>query len=281
VDAIDLSATAANGWGEQIALDGAPDPLELDLSGLTHHDPLLNLRLAALLDRYEASGCRIEVRTPRSLAVQLQLALMQIDCRSKLLGLPISAEVSGPPNFLPVVRLSVPDQVDRLAEGLQGMLNEHFTGNLRPLAQPLFVAVSELCDNATTHGGNPLGAFVAARRDAAGCCVLAIGDLGIGIPTHIRHALPDPLDDGNAIEQAMRPGVSGAGPERGGGYPGLFAAIQESEAASARLRVWSASGRTAATFRGGSLVHQAGWSGCPHTDGTWVSLELLPASSRP
>jgi hypothetical protein len=277
VDSLNLGAAGRGGWAERVPLDGEPIPLRLDIQELDQLDPPLLLRLAALLDRHQDSGCRLDVQMPRSVATRRQLALMQVDCDSELLGPPEATEVSDPPGFLPVVRFSVPEEVDSLAVGLQEMLNEHFAGALRPFAQPLFVALSELCENATTHGENPLGAFVAANRDSGGRCILAIGDLGVGIPAHIRRALPGAGDDGSAIDQAMRTGVSGAGSDRGGGYSGLFAAIEESKAPIARLRVWSAAGRMTATFRHGRLIHKEGRRVPHHTDGTWVSLELLPA----
>jgi anti-sigma regulatory factor (Ser/Thr protein kinase) len=83
------------------------------------------------------------------------------------------------------------------------------------------MAVSELCDNALQHGRNALGAYVAADRVDAerGEFRLAIADLGIGIPEHIRARHPEWQDDTAAIVRALQRGVTGTGdPHRGNGF---------------------------------------------------------------
>ena len=97
----------------------------------------------------------------------------------------------------------------------------------------------------------------------------------MGIPAHIRRAHPDAGDDGSAIVEALRPGISGAGPDRGGGYSGLFSAIEKSEVPAARLRIWSSEGRLTATLRHGRFVYKKGRSIRRQTSGTWINLELL------
>jgi hypothetical protein len=264
------------GWAEDVPLAGEPTPTSLDLSGLAEAEPLRLLRLAALLDRHQASDCPLSVEPLRDPVIRRRLTLMQVDCETRLLGLADSSATHPEDRgLLPVCRFSTANQVDDLAGRLQLMLNEHFKGVLEPLAQPLFVALSELCENATTHGSNPLGAYVGAQRDHRKRCLLAIGDLGIGIPAHIRRAHPAAGDDGSAIDKALRPGISGAGPDRGVGYSGLFSAIEESKVPAARLRIWSAEGRLTATLRRGRFVYRKGRSISRQTDGTWVSLELL------
>jgi len=276
VDLLDLGTGARGGWAERIPLDGRSAPLRLDMHRVDQVDPPMLVRLAALIDRHAVNGGEFEVRLPQSTAIRRQLESMRVDSGSEILGISESSGSSTPVGVLPVTRFSAPAQVDLLASGLNGMLNEHFSGPLRPFAQPLFVALSELCDNATTHGKSPLGAYVAATRDARGRCSLAVGDLGVGIPAHLRRALPKAGDDGRALERAMSSGISGAGTDRGGGYTGLFAAIEKSKAPTARLRVWSASGRMTATLKHGRLVHKEARVVSRHTDGTWISLELFP-----
>jgi hypothetical protein len=89
------------------------------------------------------------------------------------------------------------------------------------VADPVHMAVSELCDNARQHGRNSLGTYVAADQVGVetGEFRLAIGDLGIGIPEHIRACYPEWQDDTAAIVSALQRGVTGTGdPHRGNGF---------------------------------------------------------------
>jgi hypothetical protein len=67
--------------------------------------------------------------------------------------------------------------------------------------------------NALDHGRNPIGAWVAARRitEPRRQVSIAISDLGMGIPEHIRQRYPEWSDDGYAIAQATEEGITGTG----------------------------------------------------------------------
>lgn len=86
---------------------------------------------------------------------------------------------------------------------------------------PVYMAVSELCGNALQHGRDDLGAYVAADRAEGDLSTfrLAIADLGIGIPEHIRARHPEWQDDAAAIVRALQRGISGTDdPYRGNGF---------------------------------------------------------------
>lgn len=79
------------------------------------------------------------------------------------------------------------------------LLAAHFAVGLARLGSAFVMATSELADNAVIHGRNEVGAYVAAQRYKTTRCVLSIGDLGVGIPEHLRRAYPHLTDDGLAI----------------------------------------------------------------------------------
>jgi hypothetical protein len=107
------------------------------------------------------------------------------------------------------------------------------------------MAVAELCDNALDHGRNPLGAYVAVRRVAEPRrqVSIAISDLGIGIPEHIRQRYPEWSDDGYAIAHATEPHVTGTGnPHRGIGFSEVLEATLTRALHAARMDIYSANG---------------------------------------
>lgn len=110
--------------------------------------------------------------------------------------------------------------VEEVANRAMGMLQEQAMA-FAVWSEPVHMAVSELCDNALQHGKNSLGAYVAADRVGTemGKFRLAIADLGIGIPEHIRACYPEWQDDTSAIVNALQRGITGTGdPHRGNGF---------------------------------------------------------------
>jgi len=149
----------------------------------------------------------------------------------------------------------------------------------------LHTAIGELCDNATYHGKSELGAYVAANRisEPQPMFRLAISDLGIGIPEHIRGHYPDWQDDNAAIAKALEEGVSGSGrPDRG--Y-GLTEVLDKALAASlvrassvAAIDIRSARGRVVESLVQGQ--RRAAQAPTTARRGTAITYEITTAGVR-
>ncbi len=144
------------------------------------------------------------------------------------------------------------------------------------LAEAFTRTASEMCDNATSHGRSLVtGAYVAAQRYANQRCVLAIGDLGVGIPDHIRQARPELKADDDAIREATLEGVTATGsPHRGIGYQWVIDGMKETEVPLGELRVWSGKGRFRVEVQRGVQTRRRAWPIGESTAGTWVRLGL-------
>lgn len=181
----------------------------------------------------------------------------------------------GKDTILPVTGLTDHNAVEAAAESTREIL-EYQLPDVSPLGQAAFMAVAELCDNAIDHGRNPLGAFVAVCRlvEPRRQVSLAIGDLGIGIPEHIRQRYPEWTDDGYAIAHATQEHVTGTGDHhRGIGFSEVFEAALTSSLHAARMCIHSASG----FFRLQVVQEQRKQDVFPAASfrrGTWILSEL-------
>lgn len=171
------------------------------------------LRLRAFIDWHAFRGHAIHITPPTNVGVRHYLVRMGVfadlpeDCSCD------AGTVKGTNKkdvLVELTRMTSPTEVEELDYRLQDLLGAHFPGNSARLAAAFMVATGELADNATTHGRNDVGAYVAAQRYQTSRCVLAIGDLGVGIPTHMRRAYPELADDGLAILEAIKEGVTAA-----------------------------------------------------------------------
>lgn len=145
---------------------------------------------------------------------------------------------------LPVTRMQEFLEVEEVAKRTKEIL-EYELHDVSVLGEATFQAVSELCGNAIEHGENPLGAYVAVRRtsEPRRQISIAIGDLGMGIPEHIRQRYPDWTDDGYAIARATDEHITGTGnPHRGIGFSSTFEAALTRSLHGAQMDVLSASG---------------------------------------
>lgn len=135
-------------------------------------------------------------------------------------------------------------EVEEVAERTREIL-EYQLHDVSPLGHAAFMAVSELCANAIDHGENELGAFAAVRRvtEPRRQVTIAISDLGMGIPEHIRRRYPEWSDDGWAIAHATRESVSGTNnPHRGIGFSSVFEAALTTSLHAGRMDLLSANG---------------------------------------
>jgi hypothetical protein len=271
-------------WGEWAPLRRPPpaDELLLDLSDVEFVDPFFLVRLRGFIDLHCSNGIPMTIEPPKSSAVRTYLERMDLagnlpaGCAS---GLQARPAVAG--NVLiPIRRLGSTSDVDLMLDGeIATLLDAQFTNSLAGLGLAFTATVSEMCDNATTHGHSNVGtAYVAAQRYSAGRCVLVVGDLGIGIPAHIRRQHPTLLTDDDAIREATKEGVTGATGSnrnhRGIGYQWVIDSLKEANIPFGELRVWSGRGRFRVEVRDGLQLRRRAWGVEGETAGTWVRLEL-------
>jgi hypothetical protein len=265
-------------WAEAVALRRVDGDLEIDLTELDMVDPLFLARLRGLIDLNAAAGGSITIRSPKKDVTRKYLELMRLasdlpgncDCELKSLDL-----LGGSKILIPIRRLSSPTDVVDLEQALGDLYLAHFSGPLAKLAEAFTRTVGEISDNATTHGKSRVGvSYVAANRYPRGC-ILVVGDLGIGIPAHMRKAFSDLDDDGDAIRVATREGKSGTGdPQRGIGYQYVIDGLKNEHIATGELRVWSGKGRFRVQTVAGVQERRRAWSVDEPTIGTWVRLDL-------
>jgi hypothetical protein len=145
----------------------------------------------------------------------------------------------------------------------------------------MFAAVSELCNNALEHGRNELGAYVVADRTTqrgAGQLRVAIADLGIGVPEHIRSQHPEWQDDTAAIARAIERGVSGTGNTyRGNGFSEVFDEALQTHLVKARsaamVDIRSGRGRVSVELAGGGKRVEGHRVSRPRR-GAWITYTI-------
>jgi len=196
-------------------------PIVVDASELVDCHPMFALRLRLFVDWHQAAGNVVRVVAPRDLRVAHQVADFRVG-----LGLPEGTVVGlpeprgGRQALIGVRRLGTYHDVEDVSNEAMAILQEQSIA-FAVWGEPVHMAMSELCDNARQHGRNSLGTYVAADQVGVetGEFRLAIGDLGIGIPEHIRACYPEWQDDTAAIVSALQRGVTGTGdPHRGNGF---------------------------------------------------------------
>ncbi len=258
--------------------------LVLDLTSLQSADPLFLVRMRGFVDWHCSMGREIHIMGPSDAQVRVYLERMHLAadlpakcaCDLKTIGSDLKSDV-----LIPVRRLTTRDDVEELERELSDLYLAHFKGPLGRLAEAFTRTVGEIGDNATTHGRSKAGvSYVAAQRYNHQVCVLAIGDVGIGIPNHMRRAYPELQDDEEAIREATKEGFSGTGDsDRGIGYQFVIDGLKETRVPRGELRVWSGQGRFRVETADGVQIRRRAWKVGEATVGTWARLEL--AGSMP
>jgi len=188
------------------------------------------------IEWHRGAGREVRITLPKDSRTRHVFEAMSID-----------PAITAPPEddtIMPVTCMREFLEVEKVAERTQEIL-EYQLQNVSPLGHAAFMAVSELCANAIDHGENDLGAFAAVRRvvEPRPQVTIAIGDLGMGVPEHIRRRYPEWSDDGWAIAYATRESVSGTNdPHRGVGFSSVFEAALRSSLHAGRMDVLSANG---------------------------------------
>lgn len=181
-------------WVKEIAPSGGRDgwkddfPLAHDLPKTVVVDcgrlqiplhPMFAVRLRMFIEWHRRAGRKIEVKLPTDPSARSVFQGMQID--------PDLAAPREDDAIMPVTCMTEFLEVEEVAGRTQEIL-EYQLPDVSPLGQAAFMAMSELCGNAIDHGENALGAYAAVRRviEPRRQVSIAIGDLGMGIPEHIR-----------------------------------------------------------------------------------------------
>jgi len=248
----------------------------LDLSRLERIEPLLVVRLAAWMDVQSVNERRVTVIPPERPGIGVCLAAAGIDELQHVGGLAAPGRHTAEADvLLPLVRLDCEADLVSVVLQLKDVLEHHSDIELESGRIAMQQALNELGDNATTHGANEHGAYVAAMRCANGRCALAVGDLGVGIPTHMRQTHGADVGDGEAIERAMLMRASGTpDQERGVGYRGIVREMTKGAIPHARLRIWSGGASHSLVVGRGKIRDRCTDPNATPTAGTWVTFEV-------
>jgi hypothetical protein len=176
-----------------------------------HVEPLALAMAAAWGKWCQRHHFRIEVENPSNVAAYAS--------RMKLfetLGLPHRfpmAEHEEAGRFLPLVNVKNREDVRGVIADVSALL--HLDHEPETLAAVQY-CVSELLRNVLEHSGSPDGAFVCAHNYARSTIrrvTLAVADCGKGIAEHLGAVYPEALEsDANALQLALKPGITGARP---------------------------------------------------------------------
>lgn len=237
--ALPARAGGPDGWRHDLPLDDKlPDTVTLDFDGVRPGlHPTFLVRLATFVRWHRNRGRRVLTED----IAPLVLAELGGTGLASHQAMPAAALRVHPPS---TTWMTNEREVDDAAEALRrSLIDSHEAEAV--LADALFSAVSELASNALQHSGADLGVCLSMRRRTQPRIhvELSIGDLGIGVPEHLRRRYPEWGDDEYAVAMALEDGVSGTGdPHRGYGYNHTFAEALTQSVHAARLEVHSARG---------------------------------------
>lgn len=271
------TAGSGDGWGGNLPLrTDYPDRLVLDLSKLEYAVPTFLLRVRTFIDWHLRRGRDVQVVMPKAAKVNRHLQRMKIhkDLSPEIFDKMHSTKPEEQPAVLiPIARLSQVPEVDPFIDDLTPLIEQHLADVGLP-PQPLLLAVSELAANSVEHGRNPAGTYVTAQRFVdRRHMTLAIADLGIGMPEHLRQQYPE-WTDREALEGAARDAISGTDNEnRGYGIPAVLEEmLQTPKIVQARLTMRSGMALHRITVVDGQVTRIA--AEAPYKRGAWVTLDL-------
>lgn len=255
-------------------------PIVVDASALIDCHPMFAIRLRLFIDWHLTARHAVRVIAPRAPHVAQYLADIGVGDGLPdgiVDGLPAARVTSEA--LLPIRHLGSWNDVEEASNAAMAVLHEQ-TAALAVWGEPVHMAVSELCDNALQHGKNQLGAYVAADRVAAERSEfrLAIADLGIGIPEHIRARHPEWQDDTPAITRALQRGVTGTGdPHRGNGFSEVFEDVNRLLAparSAVKIEIRSAKGGVLLELLDGRIEPRPASVERPRR-GTWITYTVM------
>lgn len=269
-----------DGYGAKLPLEhDLENPIVVDASALGPCHPMLLVRLQVFLDWHSLAGHQLEVRPPTDVEVARHLADMGLRTPEQLGGHGLPRPVSKPDVVIPLRRLTSYLDVEEVANRAERVLTAQ-VANLAAWGDAIHMAIGELCDNGLIHGRNELGVYVAADRvtEPRREFRLAIVDLGIGIPEHIRSQHPEWQDDTAAIARAIERGVTGTGdPHRGNGFAEVFDVAVDNQLvralSAATVDIRSSKGRVRVELVGGQTNVSTPDIGRSRR-GTWITYTV-------
>ncbi len=255
--------------------------LTIDASRLLGLHPLCAVRLGLFVERHRAKGCEVDLIEPTD-------HIAREVSRAFGIGVPPMRPTEGAVEvgkngevILGLTQLSELTEVDTVANALLEPLVEHFD-EVAVVRDAVLMAFSELCQNAVEHGTSDAGCLVAMSRgesEGMSRIMLGIGDLGVGIPQHIRRGYPHFLVDEHAIGHALQEGISGtARGDRGYGFHWVLEETLVSAATAAEMFVRAGSGSFRREIVDGRLKDH-GWRS-KLTRGTWLAHEWTTVLRR-
>lgn len=252
-------------------------PATINLRELTWATPFDIAALAVIWTRLQENGKNPELQLPDDPAVRAYL----VDAGLADF-LPGAWNVSGGSHAEPpLIRLTRLDTAEAWDDLLPEILPAAFTTlDDAVLGRRTFDILSELVDNAATHGHSAAGTFVCAQRYTGATSGLmpgvwlGIADGGRGIPNHLRlnPKYRGIEQDEQLIRLARRPWVTGTADRRGWGLVEVF----EEAAAAGPSEVLIRSGRGEGHFRlrSGLAPHARYGPVRPAIPGAWVHLRV-------
>ncbi|SDQ10256.1 ATP-binding protein [Quadrisphaera sp. DSM 44207] len=190
-----------------------PERTLIDLTRMAHCEPLGLVAVAALADAAAAEG-PVVLRAPVDPSVARYLARMRL---GRVL------DDAGVEHDLPVVREHPLDDVlvelrrfegPRGAEEVAAMVHRAVEAVDPVAAAALHDGVVEAADNVPRHARRCHGYVAAQKRDQGRSLLFAVGDSGVGVLQTLRRW--GALDAAQALEMAVREGVSETPEETGG-----------------------------------------------------------------
>jgi hypothetical protein len=252
-------------------------PTAIDLSELTWATPFDISALAVIWTRLNEEDRAPTVVLPQDPDVRAYLVDIGLaDAIPGKWGVSGASRVEPP--LVRLTRFSEPEEWDELLPDIRPAAYAALKDS--KLAKRTFDILSELIDNAATHGHSEAGTFVCAQRYTGATSGLepgvwlGIADGGRGIPSHLRlnPKYREIERDEELIQLARRPWVTGTRDRRGWGLVEVF----EEATAAGPSDVVIRSGRGEGHFRlrAGLSPHARYRALRPAVPGAWVHLRV-------
>jgi hypothetical protein len=276
---------AKDGWQCNLPLRVEETNVEVDASSLRIAVPTFLLRLRAFVEWHLAEGHPVVVHCPIRPSVATYMARMEIARglpKGTFVGLPEVRPAHQSDVLIPITQLREFSDVDELGEKVFQLFLGHSDDEISVFAGAMHMAVSELCGNGVEHGANELGCYVAAQRydRPHRRTVLALGDLGMGIPKKMRRGFPEMKGDRTALREAIKEGVTSTGKsERGIGFSSVMEEALASKMRYATLDIHSGKAQLKHLVRAEGDQAETTTEDAPIKKGTWATFEIGPLAS--